>query len=179
MKRASRLLLALLFLSGVLLALPAAPVGALSCLHPLDRVDRMEILLKGEIIGVPRSHWAEVAVERYYRGIGPAKLYVEFRGTGGDPTYHWAHTPVAGTTLLLEVRTDSNGYFNGPCDLYTPFEAESPDLQQVLTLLGEGSQPDPNAPVPMHPWIRTALWLALPAVGAATWLLRRRQRVVK
>lgn len=179
MKQVSRLLLTILCLSAVMLALPAAPASALSCLHPLNRIDQMEILLKGEIVGLPRSHWAEIAVERYYRGTGPAKLFVEFRGITGGPAYNWAHTPVAGT-FLLEVRSDAKGYYNGACDLYTPFETESPDMQKVLAQLGAGEPPDPYAPVPTHPWVRTAVWLALPLAGAATWLLwRRRQRVVK
>lgn len=172
---------------AALLALPAArPASALSCLHPKERIPEMQTVVLAKIVAIPKPHFAEIEVERYYRGSGVAKLTVEFRGVGGDlgggDKYMWALEPQKGFLGLLELQQDEAGIFVHPCALYAQYDPQQDFIKEVMPILGEGKAPDPGqAPAPAQPeqsgsnltWILLAAGGAVVVAGGVIYLRKR------
>jgi hypothetical protein len=175
-----RLLTALL--AALLLALlaPGAPrAQALSCVNPADRLDKMDLVVHAKVMRISKPHWAEVLVERYYRGAGPDRLLVEYRGLKSEPDYAWAQAPVVGQDALLELGKDQQGYFLAPCALNMAYNPASPEVQKLLSTLGAGQAPTAGAAVGAE-WSPGRLLIIgsgiLLIVGAgAIWLVLRRR----
>lgn len=163
------------------------PAAALSCVRPIDRLDKMDLVIQGTITEIPQKQWALVKVERYFRGTGPEHIQVEYRGIGGDfgsDRYAWAQTPVQGMNAIIELGKDAQGYYTQPCGLILPVEPESDEVKQALAALGEGTAPEPGTsePSPSEPAGGSALlWFgvgagALLAVAAGAWWIYRTSR---
>lgn len=174
-------------LLAAMLALPAfaRPASALSCLHPGERIGEMQTVILGRIVAVPKKQFAEIEVEKYYRGSGVARLLVEFRGVGGGPNpYEWALTPQVGTYAIFELNQDEKGIFLGPCNLNAAYDPQQPFVAEILQKLGEGTPPQPGSgPVqPEQPATGSGrmLWILLGAgavavvAGGAIFLSKRR-----
>ncbi|HYG57228.1 MAG TPA: hypothetical protein VD902_04075 [Symbiobacteriaceae bacterium] len=161
--------------AALILVAWAVPGQALSCLHPLDRIGEMETVVLARVVSVRQTYFAELKVERYYRGQGPEMLQVEFRGT--DANHSWARSPQAGADMLLELSRDNRGWYAGPCALMVDYDPASPVVQQYLKVLGAGNPPAPGgAPdtKPFPAWLVAVGAIAVAAAGA--WWVYRRKR---
>ncbi|MFZ5814620.1 MAG: hypothetical protein ACOY93_04900 [Bacillota bacterium] len=174
-----RLILPLLML---LVLLAPASARALSCIHPTEVYDSMDVVVRATVTARPSKNQITLTVDRYYKGTGPILLHAAIRGF--DPDDQWMNEPQVGRSYLIGFRQEEGGLVNQPCDIFM----EGPDDRLPADLrakMGVGTLPNPSIPPSTPPeagggtnWSRPLLLGAagvLLAAGAV-WLLTVRRR---
>lgn len=176
---------------GLLLGLSALsprPAAALSCVHPRDQLPRLALIVQGKVEKVAprlrlpgsteRPEDITLAVSRYFKGEGTAKLEAVFDGIG------WEEMSPVGSEVIMGFHLDEKGeYRSGACSLRinaqptNAFETEMIDL--IRTQYGEGRAPQAGggdgqvAQEPRGQWI---LWAGLGGLAALILYLRLRRK---
>jgi hypothetical protein len=178
-------------LLALFLPLMPRPAAALSCIHPKDALPGYALLVKAKVlkleretppragisgvitIGASEAYKVTLAVERYFKGQGPAELHVRYDGMG------WAQMAPVGSEIIVGFHLDEEKHYAaGPCSLMmnakpgNEFEAEM--LTIILEQYGEGKAPSAEAPVPVPPGLpsppapegKQGWWILWTAMGA-------------
>jgi|GEM_PF-5208534 len=161
----------LLLFTLLLVGFGSRPALALDCVDPWSRVDRYDTIVKATVTS---AGWfrAELQVETYYKGAGPARLATRFEGYG-DLKRDWINKPEVGKTYLIGFINRDGELVNMPCDLFT---AAAP---QSEARLGQGHPPDPTAPAhrPPFPWLSVTGGAAILLGAGLALMLRRRSNL--
>lgn len=156
----------------VLLLALVRPAAALSCIPmtPAEQLQRTQIVLTGTVTETS-GEWAVVAVDRYYKGTGPAKVTVK-----SDIT--WGPNLAVGAPWLLYINIGERGEWNlGLCFDSRTLSSGFPLTQAETELLGPGSPPEPDAAGAPASGGRLWLWGGLTvAAGLAALLILRSRK---
>lgn len=136
-----RLLLTSLFTVLLVPLLVPSPVAALSCVDPTTAYEMMDVVVEARVTGRPSTFRVELAVDRYYKGSGPAAFQAEIQGIEPGKEL-WMNDLVLGQSYLLGfVRTEGR-LVHRPCDVF--WNLSSPLSPELLQKMGEGSPPVPG-----------------------------------
>lgn len=140
-------------LTGALWMAPPAwtpSVSALSCVEIERQLPQLETVVQGRITEIAQGR-VQLAVERYFKGSGPAELAGDVVSLGQGHRMDWIREPQQGDQVVIGFKQGAHGLVN---DLCTPLINLSAGERIDMGLLGSGRPPtgaEAGAGTPANP----------------------------
>lgn len=145
---------------------------ALSCIPVADIIAKMDVIVRGKILAIPRAGTLELAVTQYLKGgDGSPSLTAAVPGIGVGQRMDWFAEPRVGNELIIGFVRQGDALENQPCHLFVELDHQKalpPEVQQLLAQAPAAAttQREPEPPPPQaEPGQPPSRRYLLPAAG--------------